>query len=70
MSTETFEARRAAFHAHLDECQRCANEPFNLCATRARLLREAATAPPLGLPRLVPTDSAGRVTYEDVKTDD
>lgn len=26
------------FHAHLDICERCSNEPFNLCPTGARLL--------------------------------
>jgi hypothetical protein len=26
------------FHAHLDRCHRCANEPFNLCPVGAALL--------------------------------
>ena len=32
-----------AFHAHLDECARCRNGPFNLCNRGAELLR--ATTP-------------------------
>lgn len=32
----------AAFHAHLDKCERCRKEPFNLCAVGAALLRSAA----------------------------
>lgn len=31
-----------AFHAHLDECEQCRDEPFNLCAEGARLLLEGA----------------------------
>lgn len=31
-----------AFHAHLDVCKQCANNPFRLCATGDRLLVEAA----------------------------
>jgi hypothetical protein len=30
------------FHDHLNECQRCRTQPFNLCADGARLLSEAA----------------------------
>lgn len=37
-----FEAARDAFHAHLDTCARCANQPFNLCEVGARLLKEAS----------------------------
>lgn len=33
---------RADFHAHLDECQQCANHPFELCSEGARLLGLAA----------------------------
>jgi hypothetical protein len=29
------------FHEHLDQCQRCASQPFNLCYAGAALLREA-----------------------------
>lgn len=32
---------RDAFHAHLDECQQCANHPFALCAEGAKLLELA-----------------------------
>lgn len=31
------------FHAHLDECARCRNQPFNLCATGALRIYEAAS---------------------------
>lgn len=34
----------AAFHAHLDECERCENQPFNMCPEGARLLQEAGIA--------------------------
>ncbi len=37
------EAAIDAFHAHLDKCARCENEPFNLCREGAKLLY--ATAP-------------------------
>jgi hypothetical protein len=33
------------FHAHLDECPRCANEPFNLCPVGNILLLATATGP-------------------------
>ena len=33
-----------AFHAHLDVCRRCANEPFNLCPTGFAALKKAARA--------------------------
>jgi len=36
------------FHHHLDTCERCRLQPFNLCAIGAQLLREAATAERLG----------------------
>jgi hypothetical protein len=35
-----------AFHAHLDQCERCRTRPFDLCASGAALLQKAATAPP------------------------
>lgn len=35
----------AQFHAHLDRCKRCAEQPFNLCPVGAQLLG-AAGAPP------------------------
>lgn len=81
MSTETLETRRAAFHAHLDECQQCRDNLFDLCVVGAELLRVAATPPdlrayrtaalpPLGMPRLVRVDT-GRVKFEeDVRADD
>ena len=34
------------FHAHLDECARCREQPFNLCTRGAALLRICATTPP------------------------
>ena len=30
------------FHAHLDKCSQCANQPFNLCSTGKELLKKAA----------------------------
>lgn len=33
----------ATFHAHLDVCSRCRNEPFNLCITGQRLIGNAVT---------------------------
>lgn len=30
------------FHDHLDQCQRCRTQPFNLCPDGGRLLRTAA----------------------------
>lgn len=30
---------RDDFHAHLDVCNRCANQPFNLCEIGGTLLR-------------------------------
>jgi len=35
----------AEFHAHLDICSQCENQPFNLCPTGAALLKEAAMDP-------------------------
>ena len=31
------------FHAHLDNCGRCRNQPFNLCPIGQRLIQEAAS---------------------------
>lgn len=33
-----------AFHRHLEICGQCADQPFNLCPTGARLLRAAVDA--------------------------
>lgn len=33
-----------AFHEHLDECEQCENQPFNLCPVGAKLLQEAGVA--------------------------
>ena len=30
------------FHEHLNSCQQCENQPFNLCPTGHKLLEEAA----------------------------
>jgi hypothetical protein len=30
------------FHSHLDKCERCAKQPFNLCPVGSRLLNAAA----------------------------
>lgn len=30
------------FHAHLESCCQCANEPFNLCPIGAKILSGAA----------------------------
>lgn len=30
------------FHCHLDICERCRNNPFNLCEVGAKLLRQSA----------------------------
>jgi hypothetical protein len=35
----------AAFHAHLDDCERCRERPFDLCETGAALLHAAGVAP-------------------------
>lgn len=32
------------FHAHLDRCERCSAQPFNLCAVGAALLQRSASA--------------------------
>ena len=31
-----------AYHTHIDKCQRCANQPFNLCDEGSRLLEAEA----------------------------
>lgn len=31
------------FHDHLDKCERCRNEPFNLCREGSLLLKQTAT---------------------------
>ncbi len=33
------------FHAHLDNCTRCYDRPFDLCGTGARLLRATCPEP-------------------------
>ena len=35
-----------AYHAHLDECVRCKNEPFNQCPTGAQLLEAFGAGSP------------------------
>lgn len=32
------------FHAHLEKCVRCANQPFNLCAEGRQLMMEISDA--------------------------
>lgn len=39
---EEFERDRDAFHAHLDVCRQCREQPMNLCPAGAPLLRVAA----------------------------
>lgn len=34
----------AAFHAHLDDCKRCREQPFSLCEAGARILAGAGAA--------------------------
>lgn len=34
-----------AFHAHLDQCEQCRNNPFGLCETGAKLLLGVAAQP-------------------------
>lgn len=41
-AAEASRQAREDFHAHLDECRRCANHPFDLCTEGARLLELAA----------------------------
>lgn len=36
-----------AYHAHLDQCAQCRNNPFNLCPEGARLLHAAVPGRPL-----------------------
>lgn len=33
------------FHAHLDACAQCREQPFNLCAVGQKLVREALAPP-------------------------
>lgn len=40
-----FQKHHAAWHAHLDACERCAREPFNLCIIGLQLLAVAAVGP-------------------------
>lgn len=35
--------RQPTFHEHLDECERCRTQPFNLCPFGARALMREAT---------------------------
>ena len=39
-SLNTLNEMRDKFHAHLDECERCRNQPFNLCPTGAAIMSE------------------------------
>lgn len=32
------------FHAHLDECQQCRDEPFNLCLEGKAIMQKASEA--------------------------
>ena len=41
--TEDVIERIKKFHAHLDGCERCRNQCFNLCPEGAKLLKYAAT---------------------------
>lgn len=42
------------FHDHLDICRQCRENPFRLCPTGARLLKQAGEAALKALGRLVP----------------
>jgi hypothetical protein len=50
----------ARFHAHLDQCARCRQQPFNLCDIGASLLRRAVEAIPNVLSG--PSPDTGRET--------
>jgi len=41
--TDITRGRIDSFHAHLDACQQCRDNPFDLCPTGAKLLRAAAS---------------------------
>ena len=43
MASEIVYQKIDKFHAHLDICSQCRNQPFNLCPIGARLLIDAAT---------------------------
>jgi len=43
------------FHAHLDQCKRCAGQPFNLCPIGAQLLGTAAASL---------STNAGKLTFD------
>lgn len=38
------------FHQHLDKCERCRNQPFNLCPVGDIMLRKAVQDLPLVFP--------------------
>lgn len=44
-----------AFHAHLDQCEQCERNPFDLCMVGAALLRAAGNAASMALGLSVPT---------------
>ncbi len=37
-SSERWKQLAAKFHAHLDVCKQCAEQPFNLCAEGHRIM--------------------------------
>jgi hypothetical protein len=47
MITTLLPAHKAAadFHDHLDECEQCREQPFNLCATGDRLIKACVVKP-------------------------
>ncbi len=66
----TTQADVDAFHAHLNVCTRCANQPFNLCNTGKILIERTAPAPKMDWERHVtptPLDTAGNELIEFAK---
>lgn len=44
----------AEFHEHLDKCEQCRNQPFNLCPEGSRVIQKGVDALGENLPSLFP----------------
>jgi hypothetical protein len=60
MSTDktTNRGEIAHFHAHLDECKRCREQPFNLCPIGLRRLKATSQGYRAGFGRATPERKA------------
>jgi hypothetical protein len=65
MNRQDWKRARDAFHAHLDGCAWCQNQPFNLCPRGHALLLATVDVAPVGEADAAPSAPAPVLTREE-----